>query len=62
STGSYLAVKYLGDIHIYEAAGLIDTEDGGLAILGTTYVTGLLGRICLFKLSKAELEAFVGLQ
>ena len=44
---------------IHEAAGLIETNDGGLAILGTTYVVGRLGRICLFKLSKAELEDMV---
>ena len=60
STPTLLNQKYFGHTNIYEASGLIGTSDGGLAILGTTYSTGLwLGRICLFKLSKAELEDFV---
>ncbi|MDQ1353736.1 MAG: hypothetical protein QG657_4043 [Acidobacteriota bacterium] len=52
----FLDKKYVGHTHIYEAAGLIETKDGGLAILGTTYVAGRLGRLCLFKLSIANLH------
>jgi hypothetical protein len=58
-TGKFLHKDYFGDRRVYEASGLIGTSDGGLAILGTTYLAGRLGRICLFKLSKAELEDFV---
>lgn len=60
STGSCLNREYFGDIHIYEAAGLIGTRGGGLVILGTTYIAGQLGRICLFKLSKDELDELAG--
>lgn len=47
---------YFGYTHIYEAAALIETDDKELALLGTTYVAGQLGRICVFKLSKEKLE------
>jgi hypothetical protein len=47
---------YFGHTHIFEAEALIETKDNALAILGTTYVAGQLGRICVFKLSKEELE------
>jgi len=56
SSGDFLNNRYFGDIRIYEAAGLIDTYDGGLAILGNTFVMDQLGRICVFKLSKTEVE------
>jgi hypothetical protein len=56
SSGDFLNKRYFGDIRIYEAAGLIDTYDGGLAILGNTFVMDQLGRICVFKLSKTEVE------
>lgn len=59
SNREFLNKIYFGHTHTYEAAGLIETIDGGLAILGTTYFAGRLGRICLFKLSKAELEDMV---
>ncbi len=59
SNRDFINKIYFGYTHIHEAAGLIETNDGGLAILGTTYVVGRLGRICLFKLSKADLEDMV---
>lgn len=52
--------EYFGFTNIYEAAGMIETADGGLALLGTTYITGRLGRICLFKLSIEDLKDIVG--
>ncbi|NIM11148.1 MAG: hypothetical protein GTO45_04110 [Candidatus Aminicenantes bacterium] len=60
STGSFAAKEYFGHTNVYESAGLIETGDGGLAILGTTYLAGQLGRICIFKLSKQELEDLMG--
>lgn len=60
STGSLAAKKYFGHTNVYESAGLIETGDGGLAVLGTTYLAGQLDRICLFKLSKQELEDLMG--
>jgi hypothetical protein len=59
SGDKYLSKKYFGHTHIYEAAGLIETDDRGLAILCTTFVAGRLGRICLFKLSKTDLEDMI---
>lgn len=59
SSRTLLDKKYFGETNIYEAAGLTGENDGGLAILGTTYIDGQLGRICLFKLSQAELEDMV---
>ena len=58
-TGEYINKKYFGHTHVYEASGLIGTRDNGLAILGTTYAAGRLGRICLFKLSKSELQDII---
>lgn len=52
--------RYFGHTNVYEAAGLIQTGDGGLAVLGTAFLGGQLGRICLFKLSKEELEQLAG--
>lgn len=53
---------YFGNTHIFEAEGLIETKDNGLAILGTTYVAGQLGRLCVFKLSKEKLEKLLSTQ
>ena len=60
SSGICLDKKYFGGTRFYEAAGLIKTADGGIEILGTTYLASLFDRICLFKLSKEELENMVG--
>lgn len=54
-----LGKTYFGGTRFYEAADLIGTNDGGLAILGTTNVLDRIKRICLFKLSSADLEEMV---
>jgi len=59
STRGYLDTRYFGHTRPFEPSGLIQTGDGGLVILGTTYVMDRFGRICLFKLSKTELEDMV---
>ncbi|MCP4215868.1 MAG: hypothetical protein GY765_14540 [bacterium] len=59
TTGDYITKKYFGSTHSYEATALIETTDTGLAIVGTTYVAGQLGRLCLFKLSTSDLEGMV---
>lgn len=56
SSGELLGTKYLGFSNPFEIAGFTPTEDGGLAVAGTTYVAGRFGRICLFKLSKTDLN------
>jgi hypothetical protein len=58
-TRNDLDKRYFGGTRLYEAAGLLPTGDGGLAIVGTTYVMDLFGRICLFKLSKADLQDMI---
>ena len=56
ATGEFLSSRYLGFSNPYEIANLTQTEDGGIAICGTTYLAGRFPRICIFKLSKEELE------
>jgi hypothetical protein len=55
STGKFMSSRYLGYSNPFEAADLIQTSDGGLAVCGTTYLAGRFPRICIFKLSKEEL-------
>lgn len=55
ATGAFIGSRYLGFSNPYEIGSLIQTEDGGLAVTGTTYVAGRFARICLFKFSSAEL-------
>ncbi|MCC5930103.1 MAG: hypothetical protein JJU28_12710 [Cyclobacteriaceae bacterium] len=59
SATNLLGLKYLGRNNPYEIAGLTKTLDGGLAVLGTTYLAGRFPRICLFKISPRELEDVV---
>jgi hypothetical protein len=59
STGLNLYNYYIGDVYPYSAAGLTRTDDEGLAILGNTFYLYRINRICLFKLSKTELENMV---
>jgi hypothetical protein len=55
ATGKFLSSRYLGYSNPFEVSDLIQTEDGGLAVCGTTYLAGRFPRICIFKLSKEEL-------
>ncbi len=59
--GTFLGTKKFGDVRYYETCGLIGTADGGLAILGTTYVLDRFTRICLIKLSVDELTEYFDL-
>jgi hypothetical protein len=52
--GEFIGSRYLGFSNPFEIAAIISTNDGGLAIAGTTYVAGRFPRICLFKLSSEE--------
>lgn len=61
ATGTFIGSKYLGFSNPFEIASIATTDDGGLAVCGTTYVAGRFTRICLFKISQQELaEAFKG--
>ena len=55
TTGEWQGNKYLGYSTPYFLQKLYPTTDGGLAILGNTAVAGRFNRICLFKLSSADL-------
>ncbi|WPP50587.1 hypothetical protein [Catalinimonas niigatensis] len=54
SDGSLLGVEYLGQTSPYEIGNITATADGGMMVLGKTYVAGRFPRICLFKLTKVE--------
>ena len=55
ATGDFMSSRHLGFSNPFEIAAIIRTKDEGLAICGTTYLAGRFPRICLFKLSSAEL-------
>jgi len=57
--GTLLSLKYLGQTSPYEIGNFVKTLDGGLIVLGNTFVAGRFSRLCLFKLTKSELEDFV---
>lgn len=55
ATGTFITSKYLGFSNPFEIAQVISTDDGGLAVCGTTYVAGRFPRICLIKLHPDDL-------
>jgi hypothetical protein len=55
-TGEWLGNKYFGYSTPYFLQRLNPTVDGGIALLGSTAVAGRFNRICLFKLSSAEIS------
>jgi hypothetical protein len=59
ATGALVGSHYLGFSNPFEVASLIQTEDEGLAVCGTTYLAGRFPRICLFKISKDDLAAMI---
>lgn len=59
ATGAFLGSHYLGFSNPFEVGNMIQTADGGLAVCATTYVAGRFPRVCIFKLSEAELAKHV---
>ncbi len=59
STGEFISSRYLGFSNPFEAASLVQTNDKGLAVCGTTYLAGRFPRICLIKISADELASQV---
>jgi hypothetical protein len=60
ASGNLLGKKYLGSGFPYEIGGFTQTEDGGLAVVGTTYITGRFPRVCMFKLTSQDLSDWIG--
>lgn len=56
--GSFTGSRYLGFANPFEVGSLIQTSDEGIAVCGITYLAGRFPRVCIFKLSKQEVEAF----
>lgn len=59
ATGALVGSHYLGFSNPFEVATLVQTADEGLAVCGTTYLAGRFPRICLFKISKKDLEKMI---
>lgn len=59
NSGALLGTRYYGYSNPYEVGNFITTDDGGLAIVGTTYLAGRFARIVLIKISKEELEEII---
>jgi hypothetical protein len=57
ANGAFLSSRYLGFSNPYEFSSVIATTDGGLAVCGTTYLAGRFPRICIFKLSKDDVDS-----
>ena len=57
--GVLLGVKYFGDVNPYEFGGFSLTNDGGLVLLGRTFVAGRFPRMVVFKMSQEDLNSLV---
>ena len=55
-TGKQLYTHYLGQGNPVEVKDLITTADGGLAVLGKTWINGQYQRVILFKIDKEQLD------
>jgi hypothetical protein len=56
--GTLIGTHHLGRLNPYEAVNFVPTTDGGLAVLGNTFVNGRFSRITLIKLSEKQLIEF----
>ncbi|MDF2454592.1 MAG: hypothetical protein K0R51_585 [Cytophagaceae bacterium] len=56
ASGNFRGSKHFGYSNPYEVGNFIQTSDGGLAVVGTTYVAGRFPRIVLIKISKEEMN------
>jgi hypothetical protein len=56
--GTLVGTHHLGRLNPYEAIDFAATADGGLAVLGNTFVNGRFSRITLIKLSEKQLIEF----
>jgi hypothetical protein len=56
ATGEFISSRYLGFSNPFEIASMIETRDEGIIVCGTTWLAGRFPRICLFKISKKQLQ------
>lgn len=56
TSGNFRGSKHFGYSNPYETGNFVQTADGGLALVGTTYVAGRFPRIVLIKMSQEELN------
>ena len=61
-SGKLIGSEYLGYGNQNTLASVIQTADGGLAVLGTTFVAGRFERIVLYKLSEKESDHVLNLK
>jgi hypothetical protein len=61
ATGNLLGTRYVGSNNTFQMGGFTLTQDEGMAISGAIFVAGRFSRICLFKLTKSDLEKLVGI-
>jgi hypothetical protein len=59
AAGTLVGTYHLGHINPYSAIDFTNTTDGGLAILGNTFVNGRFSRIALIKLSARQLDELI---
>jgi len=57
--GDLLGTRYIGYSDPYEISSFIQTDDGGLAVVGTVYVAGRFARIFINKLSEGQLSSII---
>ncbi|MDN5215735.1 hypothetical protein QQ020_26895 [Fulvivirgaceae bacterium BMA12] len=57
--GSLINAKYFGNTNPYEFGNFALTDDGGLAIVGRTFVAGRFPRIAFFKMSQEEVNSLI---
>ena len=58
SSGELVTKKYLGHTNPVKVASLIQTSDGGLAVLAQTMVAGRFKRNALYKIPKEQILEF----
>jgi len=56
--GNLVGTHHLGRLNPYEAIDFSASADGGIAVLGNTYVNARFSRITLIKLSEKQLMEF----
>ncbi|MFN6944588.1 MAG: hypothetical protein ACK4ND_06550 [Cytophagaceae bacterium] len=59
SSGTLRGTKHLGFTNPYEIGNFTSTNTNGLAVVGSTWVSGRFSRICFFRFSEEEVNAMM---